>query len=561
MEPSLRHHPVQPFRTSEDPSLLEQDLATARHKYDIHGIISVASDVALPEMETARVEKLEEPPSLSVTLGHIPAASPTDDRFRYAELGSRGFAFEVSLGASINVVAGPLLARSPHVLYTNVVEPILRWALVDRGYALVHGACLAAGDRAFIVTARTDTGKTTTALKLLDTGAYAFMADDLSVVRGDGKVFSYLKPLTISRHTLHAVRTNLLTTRERLALTVQSRLHSRTGRRMALSLTQSGIPAATLNAIAQIVIPPPKYHIGRLIPEAPIRHRALLAGLILMKVGDTGREILDQERAIEILLENCEDAYGFPPYDRIESFLLGASSRDLRAAERRIISDAFQGLPATLLHSEHRDWAARIPRVIQATTPSDTDDTEPREKKLTPVERRTWSARPFASSFRPTDLSNEDHPVRAPITGGLARLGRFGLVGLSGLLVNAAALAVLSGVLGVHYLLGALLATQVSSTWNFALADRWVFTGRPQQRSTVSRWALFLGMNSLAYVVRGPVIFGLTAGLGLHYLLSNLVSLIGLTLARFRVADAWIWGHGTSEKEESVAESKPESAA
>ena len=70
----------------------------------------------------------------------------------------------------IEATASRLVGRSPHVLYTNVVEPILRWTFADRGYALVHAACLADGGEAFLVTARTDTGKTTTSLRILDDG-------------------------------------------------------------------------------------------------------------------------------------------------------------------------------------------------------------------------------------------------------------------------------------------------------------------------------------------------------------------------------------------------------
>ena len=81
----------------------------------------------------------------------------------------------------------PILRHSPHVLYTNVVEPILRWTFVEKGYALVHGACMAFGKDAYLVTARTDTGKTTTMLRILaqerravDNGA--FLSDDLTLV-------------------------------------------------------------------------------------------------------------------------------------------------------------------------------------------------------------------------------------------------------------------------------------------------------------------------------------------------------------------------------------------
>ena len=61
-----------------------------------------------------------------------------------------------------------------------------------------------------MVTAQTDTGKTTTTLKLLDRHPYAFLSDDLTIVCPDGRVLAYPKPLTISRHTLHAVNAPLL---------------------------------------------------------------------------------------------------------------------------------------------------------------------------------------------------------------------------------------------------------------------------------------------------------------------------------------------------------------
>ena len=99
-----------------------------------------------------------------------------------------------------------LVGRSPHVLYTNVVEPILRWRIVEQGYALIHGACLVDGEDAYLITARTDTGKTTTVLKLLDSCPYEFISDDLTLVAPDGTVLPYPKPLTISNHTLHAVK-------------------------------------------------------------------------------------------------------------------------------------------------------------------------------------------------------------------------------------------------------------------------------------------------------------------------------------------------------------------
>jgi hypothetical protein len=294
-------------------------------------------------------------------LGHVKPRT-----LRYSEgVGAFGFGVEIThLGERVEVLAAPLLQRSPHVLYTNVVEPILRWTFASKGYALVHAACFADGDHAFMVTARTDTGKTTTTLKLLDHYPYSFLSDDLTIVCPDGRVLAYPKPLTISRHTVHAVKTPLLSRRERIKLVPQSRLHSRSGRRFAMVLAAMRIPAATLNAVVQRMIPPPKYDIDRLIPSAQVAPEAQIAGLVIIQREGDYELQMETDEALEILRENCEDAFGFPPYSKIEEFLQGMNGDDLKVAEREIVSRAFGTVPATLIASSSMDWWQRLPAVM-----------------------------------------------------------------------------------------------------------------------------------------------------------------------------------------------------
>ena len=327
------------------------------YSYDIHGIVSVMSDARLPELERFRVGGLAGDPDIRVRLGRISAngngPSPNGDgpvtpAIRYREgPGRLGFGVEIHLGEPIEATASPLVGRSPHVLYTNVVEPILRWTFAERGYALVHAACLADGEEAFLVTARTDTGKTTTSLRLLDSEPYSFLSDDLTLVAPDGRVLPYPKPLTISRHTLKAVKTPLLTRRERAGLIVQSRLHSRSGRRLALILARTHLPAATINAIVQLLVPPPKYHVERLVPGVAVAPEARLAGMVVIQRGGLGEVVLSEDEALETLMSNCEDAYGFPPYSAIESSLRRRNGSDLKQVERAIVASALSGLPAT----------------------------------------------------------------------------------------------------------------------------------------------------------------------------------------------------------------------
>ena len=147
-----------------------------RALYDIHDLVTVDSDVVLPELARFRVPALDHPASIRVTvesLGEISRlghglSEDGDEVITYREAIPGGFAVRINKSATVSIAVSPLVRRSPHVLYTNCVEPVLRWHFAELGIALVHAACVALDERAFLITARTDTGKTTTILRLLD---------------------------------------------------------------------------------------------------------------------------------------------------------------------------------------------------------------------------------------------------------------------------------------------------------------------------------------------------------------------------------------------------------
>jgi putative flippase GtrA len=355
-----------------------RETVDAAFQYDIHGIITIVSDGRLPELERFRVDGVADP-TIRVRFDLIRrkgiGAERLDakrTRIHYAErLGSFGFAAEIELGPRIEIVAAPLLRRSPHVLYTNLVEPVLRWAFVERGYALVHAACMACNDCGLLITARTDTGKTTTALRTLDCLPYSFLSDDLTLISPDGRALTYPKPMTISRHTLTAVKTPTLRRRERLGLIVQSRLHSRSGRLFGLIIARTGLPAATLNALVQRVVPPPKYHVDRLVPKVALVPEAELGGIaIIQREGEEGCERLDFVDALQTLMSNCDDAYGFPPYPAIQRWLYTRNGTDLRDVEREIVIRALDGRPAHVLRSYERNWHQMLPTIVEQAVQS-----------------------------------------------------------------------------------------------------------------------------------------------------------------------------------------------
>ena len=270
------------------------------------------------------------------------------------------------------IIASPLVGISPHVLYTNVVEPLLRWAFVRKGYALMHGACIAIDGQAMFITARTDTGKTTTILNLIRNNlqSIGFLSDDMTIFSRTGEVMNYPKPLTISQHTVHAIGGAPLKFHERAFLKVQSRLHSREGRKVAMWLTEGHFPAATLNAVVQFIVPPPKYMVDRLIPGTQHLQHAKLALIALIERGPDFVVDLDERKKIDTLLANAEDAYGFPPYPAIETLLSNWDGQDLHAKEREVVEQAIVHLPAIHISSPRYDWYKTLPTQLLARDPA-----------------------------------------------------------------------------------------------------------------------------------------------------------------------------------------------
>jgi dolichol-phosphate mannosyltransferase len=349
--------------------------------YDIHNIVTVVSEAELPELKHFLTKREIEKPTIRVRMGiprkQSPGEAETGSYLRYREIfGHIGFEVGIQMGEQVDVVATPTLVLSPHVLYTNVVEPILRWTFVKKGYSLVHGATIAFGQEAFMITARTDTGKTTTLLKILShqrrtADQAAFLSDDMTIVSSSGVAMTYPKPLTISYHTLRAINSDTLSPKEKFFLPIQSRIHSRSGRKVASVISKTHLPAATINMVMQMIVPPPKYFVEKLVPKVKLSRVVRLAGMFIIERGEEQIRPIANQEALEILLKNCEDAYGFPPYDKLKGFLYHQDGIDLREKEQAIIREAIGGLPATQINSSNLEWWCQIPPFVSEEVAKD----------------------------------------------------------------------------------------------------------------------------------------------------------------------------------------------
>jgi hypothetical protein len=125
-------------------------------------------------------------------------------------------------------------------------------------------------------------------------------------------------------------------------------------------MTRLPLPVATINTLVQMLIPPPKYAIGRLVPGVALRPEAIIGQRVEIERGPDREIPLPRELAATIALEDCEDAYGFPPYRALEPILTTWGGQDLRELERQIIAHALERCPTTLVSRRRRDWGKRI---------------------------------------------------------------------------------------------------------------------------------------------------------------------------------------------------------
>jgi glycosyltransferase involved in cell wall biosynthesis len=347
------------------------------YRYDVAGIVTIGSQVPLPELEYFRAQWLDGDTDIAIRVGDVGRGMPlgravvtqfvNPTALRYEEhLGRLGANFRINFGATIDVTVGPLLARSPHVVYTNIIEALLRFVVADRGRMLLHSACLDLGGHGIMLSARTDTGKTGTILRLLREQGGEFLSDDMTIVDEHATALSFPKPLTISHHTLRAVQASDLTPGEWRRLRLQSRLHSKEGRSLALLLSRYNVPIMAINSLTQMIVPPPKYNVDRLVP-CRTGSSTTVRDLFLIERGAESLGDVDAQQVVDELMVNTADAYGFPPFQYLAPVIvLGEGDyADLQRRERAVLTSAFAKIRARRLASNDFTWADTIPALLE----------------------------------------------------------------------------------------------------------------------------------------------------------------------------------------------------
>lgn len=114
----------------------------------------------------------------------------------------------------------------------------------------------------------------------------------------------------------------------------------------------------------------------------------------------------------------------------------------------------------------------------------------------------------------------------------LGRMSRFAAVGAFGTVLNLAIMAVMLG-MGTHYLVAALVATELTILSNFLMQERLVFSDMRDGRPFWQRLAASFGFNNVETLVRIPVLMLLVDLLLIPGLVAQAATLAAAFLVRF----------------------------
>jgi putative flippase GtrA len=126
-----------------------------------------------------------------------------------------------------------------------------------------------------------------------------------------------------------------------------------------------------------------------------------------------------------------------------------------------------------------------------------------------------------------------------------SRLGKFLLVGGTGVVINNAALFALYQLLGLPLVVASVLAVLLAIGNNFVLNDRWTFK---QARHAASQRFVRFGVVSLGGVaVTTFTLWALVTYLHVQYLVANVVGIGLATVSNFVANLKWTWS-GSGER-------------
>jgi len=133
------------------------------------------------------------------------------------------------------------------------------------------------------------------------------------------------------------------------------------------------------------------------------------------------------------------------------------------------------------------------------------------------------------------------------VTGMFRTWLKFNAVGIIGVGVQLAALAILRTAIGVDYLVATFLAVEAAVLHNFIWHERWTWVERKRQEAggVIGRLFRFHLANGLISIAGNLVLMWLLVSrLHLHYFLANLIAIGTCSIVNFFASDRLVFRSG-----------------
>ncbi len=120
----------------------------------------------------------------------------------------------------------------------------------------------------------------------------------------------------------------------------------------------------------------------------------------------------------------------------------------------------------------------------------------------------------------------------------------FNSIGLLGVLIQLSTLAVLTGWLRLHYLVGTALAVEAAVLYNFFWHEHWTWSDRtcPDQYAVWKRLARFHLANGALSIAGNLILMRLLVGVfSMNYVVANLTTIAVCSYLNFLTSDRFVF--------------------
>jgi dolichol-phosphate mannosyltransferase len=114
-----------------------------------------------------------------------------------------------------------------------------------------------------------------------------------------------------------------------------------------------------------MIVPPPKYNVDRLVP-CRTGSSTTVEDLFLIERGEDRLSDVAPQQAVEELMENTADAYGFPPFQYLAPVIVlgDGDYADLQRRERAVLASAVSRMRLRRIASNSFGWADTVPALL-----------------------------------------------------------------------------------------------------------------------------------------------------------------------------------------------------